>query len=388
MGAVGGMLGLSGGAGGTGFSTMNGASQGSMNTAYNNTQAALTQQQNLVGALAAQNGLGNQSQVYNQLQGVANGTGPNPAQAQLAQSTGANVANQAALMAGQRGASSNVGLMARQNAQQGANLQQQAAGQGASMQAQQSLNALSAAGQLANTQAANQIGQTNAALTGQQNEQNTLEGANSANNANQASLAGNTMGMMGSLLSGAASGAGAGLAMAAAHGGMIQNFDQGGVAQSAFSGPQSMFAQALQSQPDSINASAPMPSMAQTNSGIQQGAQAIGKSLFSRDPNSMASQNAALQGQANSVLGSSPQMINDPTLNASRGGDVGDRLKGGGHVPGEASIKGDSLKNDTVKAMLSPGEVVIPRSVMNSKDPIRGAAEFVRDVMSKKGRSA
>jgi len=83
-----------------------------------------------------------QAAFVNALQGQVAGTGPNPAQAMLAQNTGANVANQAALMAGQRGAGANVGLMARQAGQQGANTQQQAVGQGATMQAQQSLGAM------------------------------------------------------------------------------------------------------------------------------------------------------------------------------------------------------------------------------------------------------
>jgi hypothetical protein len=38
-------------------------------------------------------------------------------------------------------------------------------------------------------------------------------------------------------------------------------------------------------------------------------------------------------------------------------------MKLGGHVAGEAKVDGDSEENDTVPAMLSPGELVIPRSV-------------------------
>lgn len=38
-------------------------------------------------------------------------------------------------------------------------------------------------------------------------------------------------------------------------------------------------------------------------------------------------------------------------------------LNKGGNVPGKAKVKGDSLKNDTVKTKLSPGEIVIPRTV-------------------------
>jgi hypothetical protein len=75
-------------------------------------------------------------------------------------------------------------------------------------------------------------------------------------------------------------------------------------------------------------------------------------------------------------------------MQAAKGGNVGDQLKFGGHVPGKAKVKGNSYKNDNVKALLSPGEIVIPRSVTQGKDPIRGAAEFVRAVMAKKGKRA
>ena len=37
-----------------------------------------------------------------------------------------------------------------------------------------------------------------------------------------------------------------------------------------------------------------------------------------------------------------------------------------GKVPGKAKVKGDSLKNDVVKVLLSPGEIVIPRSKAQS----------------------
>jgi hypothetical protein len=38
-------------------------------------------------------------------------------------------------------------------------------------------------------------------------------------------------------------------------------------------------------------------------------------------------------------------------------------MKLGGHISGKAKVEGDSEENDTVPAMLSPGELVIPRSV-------------------------
>lgn len=70
------------------------------------------------------------------------------------------------------------------------------------------------------------------------------------------------------------------------------------------------------------------------------------------------------------------------------GGPVHDYTAGGGVQAANAQQKavhaGDSYANDKVPAMLSEGEVVIPRSVMKGKDPARGAADFVRAVMAKR----
>jgi len=37
-----------------------------------------------------------------------------------------------------------------------------------------------------------------------------------------------------------------------------------------------------------------------------------------------------------------------------------------------------------VPTMLSPGEMVIPKSVMESKDPVQGAADFVASKLKEK----
>lgn len=213
MGAIGSMLGTAGGTNGTGFSINNAVSTAQTNNAYDLSTQALQQQNAFTQAAQASglSGLGTQQNVLNQLQGVANGTGPNPAQAQLAQATGANVANQAALMAGQRGASQNVGMMARQAAQQGAATQQQSAGQAATLQAQQSLGALQGMGSLATQQAgqAQNAGaaQTQGSLGLQSNLLNAMTGQNSANASlintsmgQQAQLIGNVMGSAGSAI--------------------------------------------------------------------------------------------------------------------------------------------------------------------------------------------
>ncbi|MDE2104855.1 MAG: hypothetical protein KGL39_46895, partial [Patescibacteria group bacterium] len=55
----------------------------------------------------------------------------------------------------------------------------------------------------------------------------------------------------------------------------------------------------------------------------------------------------------------------------SRGGEVfqtipATNFKSGGPVPGIPQVQGNSPKNDTVPAMLSPGEVVLPRTVVQN----------------------
>lgn len=209
------------------------------NTAYNQTQTGLQQQQDFLSALQAQNGIGNQSSVYGQLQGIANGTGPNPAQAMLAQSTGQNTANQAALMAGQRGAGANTGLIARQAGMQGGANQQAAAGQGAVMQANQSMNALNQMGGMAGQQVAQQAaattGYSQAAQSQQQNLLNAIaqqnQGIVSSTNAGNAdnaqiNMANNTrnQGVLGSMVGGLGS------ALAMSKGGEVpaQNLAMGG----------------------------------------------------------------------------------------------------------------------------------------------------------------
>lgn len=50
---------------------------------------------------------------------------------------------------------------------------------------------------------------------------------------------------------------------------------------------------------------------------------------------------------------------------------------GGGPVPGRARVVGNSSKNDVVHAMLSPGEIVLPRSITQAKNAPEAAAKFV-----------
>lgn len=245
MGFVGGLIGTAGGQQGTGMGGVKGGTvinpvgTGQTAKSYKDVQKSMEEQRNLLGALQGQNGLANQSQVYGQYQGMVNGTGPNPALAQLHNATAQNSANQAAMMAAQRGSGQNAGLLARQAAMQGAANQQNSIGQAAALQAQQSQNALNSAAGIANNQVSNQIGQTNANTNAQQSEQanlfNAINGVNSNLTANQGSvnsvngqLTNTAMQGQQGLLGGLMSSAGSMMGMGGARGGKVPNYDEGG----------------------------------------------------------------------------------------------------------------------------------------------------------------
>ena len=282
------------------------------------------QEQALANQLAAQGGIQNQTNVFNQQQALANalqaqsqGQGPNPAQAQLAMATGQNVQQQAAMQAGQRGAGANVGLIARQAGQQGAGIQQQAVGQGAVMQAQQQL---AAQGQLQGQQqnlaglATQQVGQQAQAVTNLNEfalqNQGQLLGARQGQNQVNASMAQANLGNQAAFTGGVLNAAGAAAGGGKAHGGMIEQMAHGGM---------------------------------------------TGKLL----PDHLR--------MAHDIYHSSAM-----------------NMKSGGPVPGHEVVKGDSTKNDNVPAMLSAGEIVIPKSIVESENAEEKAAEFVRNELAKK----
>jgi len=58
----------------------------------------------------------------------------------------------------------------------------------------------------------------------------------------------------------------------------------------------------------------------------------------------------------------------------------------GAIVPGHAMAPGDNYKNDVVHAMLSPDEVVVPRSIMIRPDAPERAKEFIKGLLAAKRR--
>ena len=419
MGAIGGMLGLGGGAAGTGFSKPGQADitvpvdQNAANAAAARTNTGLNSQEALLAALAGQNGINNQSNVYNQLQGVAAGTGPNPAQAMLNQATGANIANQAALAAGQRGAAGNVGLMARQVGQQGGALQQTAAGQGATMQANQALNAISAAGNMANNQVANQIGATTAnAQATQSNQANILNAINAANqnkvssqnsvNQANAGLAQTTMGAQKDVVGGLMQAVGPVLG-SLARGGDVKRMADGGPVSTMAPTPMPMIGP--QNDPGLlIHGSAPITiNSTPAYSGVSDfGNFIFQKSVPAAAPtvpvntdnqnNNNKNQNSALaegsKAMGQGIIKAFSSAAPTAAAAAARGGMTHD-YRSGGHVQAksakEKAVKpGNDYANDKIPAVLSEHEIVIPRSVTLSKDPVNASAKFVAAVIAKR----
>lgn len=414
---------LGGGNNNSNFQAAQGANTQQAGQAYDQTQQGIAAQQALMHALASQNGIGNQSDVYNQLQGVANGTGPNPAQAMLNQATGQNVANQAALMAGQRGAGANTGLIARQAGQQGGALQQQAAGQGATMQANQSLNALGQLGGIAGQQVAQQQGATqglNAATQGQQsnilggiNAQNSTNGAIAQQNAKNSaggigglfnglggalqplvSGIGSGLGSLGSGIATAGSALGPGALMLAAEGGEVPNPKIAAVAPAdRFKGglsPQiehmakiyhpQKFADGGQAQPLSYNGGSKDEQQQRAQSaqnGVMKAAQdnPVSKAI------SWARDKMAEGGKVPAMV--SPGEVYLPPAKLKEVAKGKSPIDVGEKIPGKPKVKGNSYANDTVPKKLESGGVVIPNSVMQSDDPVGNASEFVRKLMEK-----
>lgn len=288
--------------------------QGQTQQTYGQAQQGLGAQQAFLQALQGQNGIGNQQNVFNQQQGlsdqlqsIANGGGPNPAMAQLANATGQNIASQAALLGSQRGLGANPGLMARQIAQQGAGIQQNSAGQAAALQAQQQLNALGA-------------------LQGQQ--------SNMANLASQ----------------------------------QVSQQQQGLGQYNQFA--QNLYGQNLGAVQGVNNANVGMQSnMNTSNAGVRQQQQGQFSKAIGGALGGLGSAAVAAFAQGGMVDGPS-SFVGRHLCNYQAGGKVG----------GTAQVAGNSPKNDTVPAMLSPGEIVIPRSHASNPDM---AAAFARAVALK-----
>jgi len=237
LGTIGGAIGLNNNFQAGAANTQAGTNAAQLNQAYTGVQGAMSQEQALANALqpGGTQAASSQQDLLAALTAEAQGKGPNPAQAALNQNTANNIAQTAALMAGQRGAGTNVGGIARAVGQQGAATQQQAVGQEATMQAQQQLAAQQQEQAQQEAMIAESGQTTNTLNQQQQNEQNILQNANTSfnnaqvgmqenmNNVNAATSAAN-QNMAGNIFGGILSGASSAVSSIAsmfAKGGMV-----------------------------------------------------------------------------------------------------------------------------------------------------------------------
>lgn len=394
-----------------------------------------------------QAGWNSQTNLAQQLMNQSVGGGPNPAQNQLNQTTAQNISNQGSLMASQRGASSNPALIARQAAMQGANTQQQAVGQAATMNAQQQIAAEAQAANVENnmaTQANNSMGIQQGAIAAQNtaNINNTL-GAENINAQTAAANSGNNSQILGGVLSslpiaaaiyGGSSGGGGGgggntgtttgttnTGSANFKGGKIksfgrvlrengkqempQHFDTGGIAKyETPSSPNLNWRQTSGTNPyaglgANIGKAYASMNTQKNNAAGSDGATGSG-GVAPLGATSQEDQTAAwMQNPAgNDYSGQGPWgggrdapltgATQEDSLAESNGGKIpfSRALLNGGTVPGKAEVDGDSPENDTQPAMLSPGEEVLPRSVTMAKDAPERAADFVRHLQERDGK--
>lgn len=367
----------------------------------NQLQPGVTSQ---TGAQNQQNILAQQQALANQLQGQASGQGPNPAQQQYQQNLNASTQAAAGTIASQKGISP--ALMAEMIARQQGSAGQNAAGTEATLQAQQQLAAQQQLQQQQATMqgtAQNQVGQQQTAVNQLANQQaqlqsvagqqigsqqnaisglNTIAQGNSAQmlNANQA-YAQNQVNMQSNIN---ASNAGVSSANAAAQGNMAGGAlnaaggylgrsaasSGGGAAASSGSAGTAMAdsseaSDVLAAEGGLIVKSKNMPAHLEHISHIYHG------------PKEMMAKGGEIQYNKKERT--------DVKLPLAEGGEA--CYKDGALVPGKAKVDHNSYSNDNVKALLSPGEVVIPLDVMNSKDPVSGAAKFVEALLAKKDKT-
>lgn len=339
-----------------------------------------------------------QNQIYNQqqalagtLQQQANGTGPNPSQVQYQQNVNQNIANTQGMIASQRGL--NPALAAKLGANAGAQANQQAAGQSALLQQQQQLGASNNLGNLYGQMQQGNLGQQGL-YTGANNAAMQTNAA--VANANQQAAQGLVGGGLGAI----------GSALTMAHGGMVRHYADGGPTP-----PKSKAGEYLSSGMTGHTTANPVlsqgfgplgamganPALASGMKGFASGVMGLqmpdpsGTQMAGGPGDAMGGAGSegemgeALEGSGAGAGGAAIEEAGPALLIANRGGSVPRNLKAGGHVGGKAKVKGDSLKNDTVPAMLSPGEIVIPRSVLESENAPDKARAFVAAILAKNG---
>jgi hypothetical protein len=342
-------------------------------------------------AMTGANGISAQQQsLVNALQSQAAGNGPSIAQPMLQQATDQNTQQAAGLMGSQRGM--NAGLQGRQIAQQRAGIQQQGAQGMALLRNQEQLGAQGMLGQTLGTMGQQNLGMLGTAgHLGAQDWWNTqqLNQATAAQNAGlnlgaqeiNAGVSKQNADISSKAWAGAINGLSGGmghLSMGGGGGGGADMLSQGGDAFAAYGASRggevppvhaafgAMIRPQLRPQP----MLAPRPAAPAPQPGGM-----MGGVLGAMQPRPTAPLPAP-----GGIFGA---VARQAAPHPSIGGMLGGLFAGGGAVPGQAPVAGDSDANDIVDAELSPGEIVLPRSIAQSENAPEMAAEFVRAIRRK-----
>lgn len=385
----------------------------------------------------------NEGQLAQAMLAQSQGQGPNPAQAMLNQSTDQNIRQNTGMISSQKGI--NPALAQALASKNAASTSQTAAGQSATMNAQQQMGAQQNLSSLYNNQANQNL--SNASTSGQLINQGSL-GAQGLTAAVQAQNAAANQGLLGGVLGAAGTGALAYAMMSDGgtvknydSGGTASQDDyvpginpwakQVGSDLGGMSSSSDQIAKGIMKSaginlfPSGVNINPIVPYKPKKNN------QASGSSAIPDPIKLPASENVLgtqvadnsqypmAQGVSysgpmspaagfypNDTTGSGQIYQGNNVMLASKGATIPSHMHpiakiyhanfkpaggtkmlkaAGGDVPGKAKVRGDSETNDTVKTLLSPGEVVIPRSIMQSDDPAANAAKFVANELRKKG---
>lgn len=327
---------------------------------------------------------GQQQDVYGQQQGLSNQLlaqtqGQGPGQQMVNQQASQLGAQQAATMASARGANVNPALAARQAAMMGQQGQQQALNSQAALQLQSQSALAQQQAQMAN-QSLQGRSITQGAIGAQNNAVQQAQATNaqiSAQNAKQSGgIFGNLMGGLSSALGGLFHDGGQVPSSANISG--IPNYSyQHDTQKLAMGGPVDSFLPPPQNPIIGIPSYGPMQIQPMkdydTAEYDPESASKAGGQLGKFMKSSMSSGAPAAGGGAM------------PAMAVANGGQIPfGQMLAGGNVQGQAQVQGDSADNDTVPTMLSPGEIVIPRSIAQAPDAEKKAAEFIAHLKKKK----
>lgn len=278
-------------------------------------------------------GLTAQENLLPKLEAMAAGKGPSVVENLLNQYAGDIGTQQAAAAASQRGASQNVGLVGRQAARGAADIYQRAASEMATARTREQMAAIEQLRQLAQQQAQQyQTGTQAYGQTALEAQRSGLQ-AQAQQEAQRTAMAQQQMQQQGGLLGGLLGGTATVLSSGLLKGSPAAAAPVGGMSTGA-----------------NIRRSVPM---SYADGGVV-------------DQNDQRPPEEKEMDIVSMLLESQPKA-----------------MAHGAKVPGKAQVDGDSYKNDTVPALLSPGEIVVPRSA--ARDPEKAAA-FAKSVSMRSKR--